>query len=227
MLINTLKNTLNETEFMEILVAEKSQLHIDAITTWLQKEKRSFQILGTNCYRESMEIYSIRDIAVIVLGEDIHPLGQTQWFNDLMKVKATRATLFIFIISGNRIPTVQGSNEPLFIIHVNDAMPFFTNFDLTKALNNTYFSPFLMSRVGLIPSKYNPLIGLSQTERMIAGFVAQNLNNDEISDHLSISPHTVSTHRKNVRQKLNITGGKNALLEFLTPYTLWLIGIIR
>jgi DNA-binding CsgD family transcriptional regulator len=212
---------------MEILIAEKNQLHIDAITTWLQKEKGCFRILGTNSYRESMEIYSIRDITVIVLGEGIHPRGQAQWFKDLMKVKAIRATFFIMIISGNCIPPVQGAQEPLFIIHVNDAMPFFTNLDLTKAQSNTYFSPFLMSNMGLVPSKNNSLFGLSYAERMIAGLVAQNLNNDEISDHLFISPHTVSTHRKNVRQKLNITGGKNALLEFLTPYTLWLIGIIR
>ena len=212
---------------MEILIAEKSQLHIDAITTWLQKEKRHFQILETDCHRETMEIYSVRDIAVVVLGEDIHPLGQTQWFKDLIKVKAMMATFFIFIISSNRIPPVQGFQEPLFIVHVNDAMPFFTNLDLTKALDATYFSPLLMSSMGQIPSENNPLLGLSNTERMVAGFVAQNLNNDEISDRLFISPHTVSTHRKNVREKLSITGGKSVLLEFLTPYTLWLIGILR
>jgi len=45
---------------------------------------------------------------------------------------------------------------------------------------------------------------LSEREREIVQLVAQGKTNNEISDILFISPHTVITHRKNIASKLGI-----------------------
>lgn len=45
---------------------------------------------------------------------------------------------------------------------------------------------------------------LSQREREIIGYVASGLSNKEIADKLCISIHTVTTHRRNISNKLQI-----------------------
>ena len=47
-------------------------------------------------------------------------------------------------------------------------------------------------------------IPLTKREREILALVAQGLTNQQIADHLFISPRTVDTHRTNIMQKLNI-----------------------
>jgi DNA-binding NarL/FixJ family response regulator len=45
---------------------------------------------------------------------------------------------------------------------------------------------------------------LSPREKEVVRLLARGLNNKEISEQLFISPHTVTTHRKNITRKLNI-----------------------
>ncbi len=45
---------------------------------------------------------------------------------------------------------------------------------------------------------------LSASELRIAAMIKRGLNSEEIADHLSISPHTVRTHRRNIRKELQI-----------------------
>ncbi len=47
-------------------------------------------------------------------------------------------------------------------------------------------------------------IPLTRREKEILGLVAKGLTNQQIADHLCISPRTVDTHRTNIMQKLNI-----------------------
>lgn len=45
---------------------------------------------------------------------------------------------------------------------------------------------------------------LTERETEITKLVAQGLMNKEIADELSLSPHTIHSHRKNIMKKLNI-----------------------
>ncbi len=47
-------------------------------------------------------------------------------------------------------------------------------------------------------------VNLSNREREIVRLIAQEYTNKEIAEELFISPHTVSTHRKNVMKKLDV-----------------------
>lgn len=57
------------------------------------------------------------------------------------------------------------------------------------------------------------LAGLTEAERRVLKLVARNKTSREIAEELSLSYHTVVTHRKNICQRLDLHGS-NALLEF-------------
>ncbi len=72
--------------------------------------------------------------------------------------------------------------------------------------------PFIESQViatvKLVANKYNShksLKTLTDREKEIAAFLTQGMNSEDISKKLNISLHTVSTHRKNIYKKLNIS----------------------
>ncbi len=56
----------------------------------------------------------------------------------------------------------------------------------------------------LISSDEGERVELSQREREIVKAVARGLSNKEVADTLSISTHTVTTHRRNIASKLEI-----------------------
>ena len=58
-----------------------------------------------------------------------------------------------------------------------------------------------------------PDIPLTKREKEVLSFIAEGLNNEEISQKLFISPRTVDTHRTNIMQKLDIHDAAN-LVKF-------------
>lgn len=55
-----------------------------------------------------------------------------------------------------------------------------------------------------IPSEESPAEQLSQREKEIIACVAKGMTSKEIADHLCLSVHTVTTHRRNITTKLQI-----------------------
>ncbi len=45
---------------------------------------------------------------------------------------------------------------------------------------------------------------LSQRERQVLEMVAQGLNNQQIGQHLGLSPKTIARHRERIMNKLNM-----------------------
>lgn len=68
------------------------------------------------------------------------------------------------------------------------------------------------SRQNDVTAKISNLIGLptdngdalSEREKEVIIALVQGMSNKEIADHLSISPNTVMTHRRNIAAKLQI-----------------------
>jgi len=56
---------------------------------------------------------------------------------------------------------------------------------------------------------------LSACELRIASLVKHGMTSEEIAAHLMISPATVRTHRRNIRQKLKISGSQDSLQTHL------------
>lgn len=71
-----------------------------------------------------------------------------------------------------------------------------------------YFPPLTRSLLRIAannPNILNPLHQLSEREFEIAGLYAKGLGNLEIANRLSIRQNTVSTYKKRIFEKLNIT----------------------
>ncbi|MFA7617376.1 MAG: response regulator transcription factor [Moheibacter sp.] len=71
-----------------------------------------------------------------------------------------------------------------------------------------YFPPLTQSLLRISaynPNILNPLHQLSDREMEIAGLYAKGLGNLEIANQLSIRQNTVSTYKKRIFEKLNIT----------------------
>lgn len=76
-----------------------------------------------------------------------------------------------------------------------------------------YFSPSIKQLLDDEPDPMGPT--LSPQEARVMALVKQKRCNKEIAELLHISLFTVQDHRRNVRRKLGIKGGKNILLEYL------------
>jgi DNA-binding NarL/FixJ family response regulator len=59
------------------------------------------------------------------------------------------------------------------------------------------------------------IISLSAMELRVAMMIKNGFSSDEIARLLYISPHTVKTHRRNIRKKLNITNANINLSSYL------------
>ena len=56
---------------------------------------------------------------------------------------------------------------------------------------------------------------ISDREMEVMALVAGKYTNKEIAERLFITIHTVQDHRKNIRKKLKMKGGKNILIKYL------------
>lgn len=59
---------------------------------------------------------------------------------------------------------------------------------------------------------------LTLTELRVASMIKQGLRSGDIATCLGISPHTVKTHRRNIRKKLHIVGTKKPLAPYLATF---------
>ena len=91
---------------------------------------------------------------------------------------------------------------------------------LAASKGEAYVSPslagFVMRRsrqARSLKEEHTGLDSLTTAERAVLKRIARNLASKEIAAELHISPHTVVTHRRNIAQKLKLTG-KHPLLNF-------------
>jgi DNA-binding NarL/FixJ family response regulator len=63
---------------------------------------------------------------------------------------------------------------------------------------------------------------LTPTEKVILKLIAEGKTSSEIASLLFVSANTVENHRANINKKLQLDGGKNALLKFAMEHKLYL-----
>jgi DNA-binding NarL/FixJ family response regulator len=77
---------------------------------------------------------------------------------------------------------------------------------------DSYFSPTILSLLGVNESNGNLLANLTPSERKILKLIANDKTNKEIASHLFISYRTVEKHRSNIIVKLDLEPKTNSLL---------------
>ena len=94
---------------------------------------------------------------------------------------------------------------------------------ISSVQNNTpYFSPELIDY--LAPNKPPESINdLTNAEKRVLSFIAQNKTAKEIGDILSISSRTVEKHKSHIIRKLNLEPKHSSLSLFAKEYEIYLI----
>ena len=96
---------------------------------------------------------------------------------------------------------------------------------LQKIGNGTpYLSPHIRKELlANLPPNFKTATPLTSCETNVLRLIAQHYSNKEMAQYLKISLWTVQDHRRNIRQKLGLRGGKHileqyALFHVLKPY---------
>lgn len=108
------------------------------------------------------------------------------------------------------------------IIYLPELLEFLINFSKLIKEDKIYFSPEIDKMINNKPNKQHHFLTLTLTELKVARLLVQGYKTKEIGSILFISPFTVSDHRKHIKEKLQIPGGKGQLLQFLNNYISWL-----
>ncbi len=76
---------------------------------------------------------------------------------------------------------------------------------LSVLAGEKYFCPFVMETLLTSPQEEPEIAELTTREVEITRLIAVGLKNKEIADRLSVSPHTIHSHRKNILRKTGVS----------------------
>ena len=97
-------------------------------------------------------------------------------------------------LKANAYLSKEASEEELFHVIEN----------LSVNDKNFYLGKNLIEKSKKVEGELSIKLNISKREREILSYIAQGLNSNEIADKINISRHTVDSHRKNLRKKLNV-----------------------
>jgi DNA-binding NarL/FixJ family response regulator len=223
------KGPFNKKLFMDILVATNDPLQSDAIGSWFSQMEDAHCTEFTSCYLETLAICQEYRPKTIILGDGTHPNGQINWLAELSAVASPVQTSYIVLvrnISALEVALLVAKGVTV-ILHVCDSKQYFVLGRIFDHHTSVYLSPHLSKFFGLVPNGSHALHTLSHTELKIISLILQGHSTRQIASLLFRSWQTIEDHRKNIKRKLSIKGGKSELLNYVTPYTLWIVKIAR
>jgi len=209
---------------MKILIVTDNPFQEAAISTWLRQSDKSCIVSNVLDYNEIDKIcdFTIKpDVIIFNYPTQIEEASQ-KIFELCMSVTWGRVCIVV-LVSNYDTKTLANllSEKKLTIIDIQDAQHYFSNeFDPSQY---RYLSQTIREAYAQIPCATHPLNSLTKTEQKISALILKGLSNKEIANYLSRSILTIEDHRKKIKVKLLLHGGKNSLLEFLRPYTSWLL----
>ena len=181
--------------------------------------------------RKAMKIYAKPDVFLIDLGL---PDGSgLELIRDIRKNDASIAIMVLSVFGDERhvVDAIeQGAGG---YIHKDEPLE-----DLAQHIKNVLsgdspISPSIAKHIlnrmqtiskptkSIEPLRNEVLSPLSKRERDVLQVLSRGFNRIEVANHLKVSPHTITTHIKNIYRKLNVHSRTEALFE---AYHLGLIG---
>lgn len=209
---------------MNILVISKDTLHMDAIVGYLRQNEKVRLIQTSECPLEVERMCWRNRFEIIIFDLSTYPFGHSNYMDKLCKLPMMETASYIALVSDIQpfeLARIMAIDIKA-ILHINEVAAYFQKCIFEGSIFKTYLSPKIQLEVGAIPPEDHVLNSLSRMELQIAILLTQGFSNKQIADKIFRSALTVENHPKSVKEKLWITGGKNALLAYLIPYTLWL-----
>jgi two-component system, NarL family, nitrate/nitrite response regulator NarL len=156
---------------------------------------------------------------VAFLGHDIAQNGNTLALATCLKAQfpTVRFVLFTKIASFEEAIAAMCAEIDGYLFYDDGLTAIYDCIDAVLC-GTPYFSPSIKHLLDDEPDPTEPI--LTPQEAKVMALVEQKRSNKDIAEQLHISLFTVQDHRRNVRSKLGIKGGKNILLQYLklTPH---------
>ncbi|SEJ75872.1 DNA-binding response regulator, NarL/FixJ family, contains REC and HTH domains [Dyadobacter sp. SG02] len=207
--------------FAKVLIANNDSLQTEALIGLLSKEV-DLEFRHISHQDHILEACNELNPNFIILGHTMQPAGLVDWICKLQK--STGGAHFISLIPDICPIEIAKLRARCLttILHVVDA-----RLHLLPTIRNAkqlpYISPCIQAVVGHFPPKDHALRRLSKTELKITSLILGGYSNKCITERLSRSQQTIEGHRKNIKEKLGVTGGKNSLIDHLVPFTSWVV----
>lgn len=148
---------------------------------------------------------------LVVLGEDLQTEDTAALLSEIRKKIAPRSHL-ICITRQRDLPELCACLIADALLHPNDGPEQIQTLLTVLREQKPYISPLLL------PPSPSPIYLkslLSTREKQILDLMTSEWPTRTISDHLHISKATVKNHRKSIKNKLGLTGGKATLTQFI------------
>jgi DNA-binding NarL/FixJ family response regulator len=200
---------------MRILIANKDLLTTKAIASYLSNF--GYEVEVATSLNQIPELINYFNPEIVMLGYLLNPNGFMDWIRDLkQKIPAHCKQFVIFVpdISSFSLNSVRDLGIAG-LIHYDDDISTLNNCIIQILNNDYYLSPKLRVKEQRSQASYPSLSILTKTEREIALRIANGESTKEIATNLFRSIETIQNHRKSIKDKLQIRGGKSTLLEFL------------
>lgn len=198
---------------ISVLLAKTDPLMCQMLVDLLNN--RHYQVYYCHSENEILPILQQHAPTVVFVGHDIAQDGNSLALAVHLKAQflALRFVLFTKIISFEDALAALVAEIDGYLFY-NDGLTAIYDCIDSVARGTPYFSPSAQKVLSEEePAPTAP--ALSVQEAKVMALVKQKHSNREMAELLCISPLTVQDHRRNVRRKLGIKGGKNILLQYL------------
>ncbi|TAG40408.1 MAG: DNA-binding response regulator [Cytophagia bacterium] len=201
-----------ENEAISVLLAHTDPLMCQALGNLLTAQHYPVYFCHTEA--DILPLLCQHQLSVAFLGHNIAQNGNTLALAACLKAQfpAVRFVLFTQTPSFEEAIAAMCAEIDGYLFYDDGLTAIYDCIDAVVC-GTPYFSPSIKQLLDDNPDPAGPT--LSPQEAKVIALVEQNRSNKEIAELLHISLFTVQDHRRNIRRKLGIKGGKNILLEYL------------
>lgn len=201
---------------MRILIAKNNPIYAGLLAAYLKEKNYNNQIISNiqDCSNETMS--AIRP-DIIIIGQSSHPDGAfASYLNLTSRFIFQTSVKFILIFKDEDTIKIKRAIKlgVSGIIHEQDEVKCFVECLKNLSLSSLYLSPNLLKIC--LKNDSEAAQKLTSTELQIAHMILSGNNTHQIAVKLFRSEETIKSHRKSIKSKLGIRGGKNKFVYILS-----------
>lgn len=203
---------------MCILIITRKRFYFDAIATWLASGLPDSNIIWQVDINQISKTVPKHQVALLIFGEDIDEQLVTSFAE--ANLSEFSETMLVISVKNETDSAFRRVSNCTFFFAVNpdDAKEAFSDFG--RFLSDREVALVLPTLTATVPNSFSGKVekstpALTRSERRVARLILEGLSSNVIAERLCNSEETIKNHRKKIREKLNIKGGKNTLVTVL------------
>ena len=205
---------------MRILIAKKNKLNASSFAQYLGNLGHQVEIITS--LHQTCSCIKTFGPDVVMLGYYLHPDGPVNWVKELVGDLPKPGVSYVLLVPDQKPYQIREAMHAGVkgFIHYDDDIDALANCIETIVHDKHYLSPTLSVLLSQ-PVRNIPSNLLTPSEIEIAKRVLNGQSTKETAASLFRSIETIQNHRKAIKAKFGISGGKSALLNYLKDHDEW------